>query len=121
MIKICISVTSHALDPSPLSQTVTPSRTPSPSSVAYFMDGPQATASTGSARLILQTPKETPTTVMTIANSVKLLDGMTIVGPTCPLDLHGVDMKMNSNLNVSSAVKNVISNSYSCISMTLFI
>ena len=27
MIKICISVTSHALDP-PLSQTVTPSRTP---------------------------------------------------------------------------------------------
>src|SRR6218665_3607166 len=30
MIKICISVTSHALDPSPLSQTVTPSRTPSP-------------------------------------------------------------------------------------------
>ena len=31
MIKICISVTSHALDPPPtLSQTVTPSRTPSP-------------------------------------------------------------------------------------------
>src|SRR6218665_3312702 len=30
MIKICISVTSLALDPSPLSQTVTPSRTPSP-------------------------------------------------------------------------------------------
>src|SRR6218665_1516711 len=30
MIKICISVTSHALDPLPLSQTVTPSRTPSP-------------------------------------------------------------------------------------------
>ena len=26
--------------PSPLSQTVTPSRTPSPSSVTYFMDGP---------------------------------------------------------------------------------
>src|SRR6218665_2949601 len=40
MIKICISVTSHALDPLPLSQTVTPSRTPSPSSVTYFMDGP---------------------------------------------------------------------------------
>ena len=39
MIKICISVSSHALDlPSPLSQTVTPSRTPS--SVTYFMDGP---------------------------------------------------------------------------------
>src|SRR6218665_2545864 len=38
MIKICISVTSHALDP-PLSQAVTPSRTPSPSSVTYFMDG----------------------------------------------------------------------------------
>ena len=33
------SVTSHALEPSPLSQTVTPSRTPSPSSVTYFMDG----------------------------------------------------------------------------------
>src|SRR6218665_3278528 len=30
MIKICISVTSHALDPFPLSQTVTPSRTPYP-------------------------------------------------------------------------------------------
>src|SRR6218665_2563109 len=28
------------LDPLPLSQTVTPSRTPSPSSVTYFMDGP---------------------------------------------------------------------------------
>jgi len=27
--KICISVTSHSLDPLPLSQTVTPSRTPS--------------------------------------------------------------------------------------------
>jgi len=26
--------------PLPLSQTVTPSRTPSPSSVSYFMDGP---------------------------------------------------------------------------------
>jgi len=31
-------VTSHALDPLPLSQTVTPSRIPS--SVTYFMDGP---------------------------------------------------------------------------------
>src|SRR6218665_3172840 len=40
MIKICISVTSHALYPLPLSQTVTPSQTPSPSSVTYFMDGP---------------------------------------------------------------------------------
>ncbi len=40
MIKKFISVTSHALDPLPLSQTVTPSRTPSPSSVTYFMDGP---------------------------------------------------------------------------------
>ena len=33
-------------------------------------------------RLILQTPEETPTTVMslmTIVNSVKLLDGITIV------------------------------------------
>ena len=39
MIKICISVTSHALDPLPLSQTVTLSRTPS--SVTYFMDGPK--------------------------------------------------------------------------------
>src|SRR6218665_456087 len=29
------------LDPLPLSQTVTPSRTPSPSSVTYFMDGPK--------------------------------------------------------------------------------
>ena len=38
---MCISVTSHALDrPLPLSQTVTPSRTPSPSRVTYFMDGP---------------------------------------------------------------------------------
>jgi len=35
-------VTSHALDPLPLSQTVTPSRTGplSPSSVTYCMDGP---------------------------------------------------------------------------------
>ena len=40
MIK-SISVTSHALDPLPLSQTVTLSRTSSPSSVTYFMDGPQ--------------------------------------------------------------------------------
>src|SRR6218665_720746 len=30
MIKVCINVTSHALYPLPLSQTVTPSRTPSP-------------------------------------------------------------------------------------------
>src|SRR6218665_3877823 len=30
-----------SLHPLPLSQTVTPSRTPSPSSVTYFMDGPQ--------------------------------------------------------------------------------
>ena len=29
-----------SLPPLPLSQTVTPSRTPSPSSVTYFMDGP---------------------------------------------------------------------------------
>ena len=36
-----ISVTSHALYPLlPLSQTVTLSRTLSPSSVTYFMDGP---------------------------------------------------------------------------------
>src|SRR6218665_1924154 len=70
-------------------------------------------------RLILQTPDETPTTVMTIVNSVKLLDGMTIV--TYPLDLHGVKMKMNPNLNVSSAVKYVIFNSYNWQSMTLFI
>ena len=42
MTKICIRVTSHALDPLPLSQTVTPSRTPSPSSATYFMDGPYA-------------------------------------------------------------------------------
>ena len=41
MIKICIRVTSRALNPPPLSQTVTPSRTPSPSSVTYFMDGPK--------------------------------------------------------------------------------
>src|SRR6218665_407532 len=34
-------MTSHALDP-PLSQTVTPSWTPSPSSMTYFMDGPYA-------------------------------------------------------------------------------
>src|SRR6218665_2760465 len=39
--KKSISVTSHAPDPLPLSQTVTPSRTPSPpSSVTYFMDSP---------------------------------------------------------------------------------
>ena len=30
-----------SLPPLPLSQTVTPSRTPSPSSVTYFMDGPK--------------------------------------------------------------------------------
>ena len=41
MIKLFISVTSHALDPLPLSQTVTLARTPSPSSVTYFMDGPK--------------------------------------------------------------------------------
>src|SRR6218665_3217692 len=41
MITKCISVTSHALGPLPWSQTVTPTRTPSPSSVTYFMDGPQ--------------------------------------------------------------------------------
>src|SRR6218665_1131327 len=35
-----ISVTSHVLDP-PLSQTVTLSRTPSPSSLTYFMNGPK--------------------------------------------------------------------------------
>ena len=40
MTEFFVSVTSHALDPLPLSQTVTPSRTPSPSSVTYFMDGP---------------------------------------------------------------------------------
>src|SRR6218665_2209269 len=35
------SVMSHALGPPlPLSQTVTPYRTPSPSSVTYFMDDP---------------------------------------------------------------------------------
>ena len=39
MIKKFISVTSQALDPSSLSQTVTPSRISSPSSVTYFMDG----------------------------------------------------------------------------------
>ena len=41
MLNFFISVTSQALDPLPLSQTVTPSRTPStPSSVTHFMDGP---------------------------------------------------------------------------------
>src|SRR6218665_1183563 len=39
--KKSINVMSHALYPLPLSQTVTPSRTPSPSSMTYFMDGPQ--------------------------------------------------------------------------------
>ena len=29
------------MNPLPLSQTVTPSRTPSPSSVTYFMGGPK--------------------------------------------------------------------------------
>jgi len=38
--KKIISVTLHALDPLPLLQTVTLSRTPSPSSVTYFMNGP---------------------------------------------------------------------------------
>jgi len=39
--KKIISVTSHAFYlPLPLSQTVTPFWTPSPSSVTYFMDGP---------------------------------------------------------------------------------
>src|SRR6218665_753210 len=60
-----------------------------------------------------------PNLLRLIVNSVKLLDGMTIV--TYPLDLHGLEMKMNPNLNVSSQVKNVIFNSYICISMTLFI
>ena len=41
MIKKCLSVTSHVLDPLPLSQTVTLSRTPTPSSVTYFMDAPK--------------------------------------------------------------------------------
>src|SRR6218665_1161091 len=40
MIKNFISKTSHSLDPLPRSHTVTPFRTPSPSSVTYFMDGP---------------------------------------------------------------------------------
>jgi len=31
--------------PPPLSQTITPSRNPSPSSVMYFMDGPQPQSS----------------------------------------------------------------------------
>src|SRR6218665_2369448 len=39
MIKKFISVTC-SLSPLPLSQTVTPSRTPPPSSATYFMDGP---------------------------------------------------------------------------------
>jgi len=37
---------SRALDPLPLSQTVAPSRTPSPSSVTYFMEGPMPFKST---------------------------------------------------------------------------
>src|SRR6218665_180525 len=36
------SVTSHALGPSPRSQTGTPSQAPSPLSVTHFMDGPLA-------------------------------------------------------------------------------
>src|SRR6218665_3305577 len=40
MYEFFLNVMSHALGPPPLSQTVTPSRTPSPSSVMYFMDGP---------------------------------------------------------------------------------
>src|SRR6218665_3426776 len=40
MIKKFISVTSHALYPLPLTKTVTPSRTPSPSTEKYFMDDP---------------------------------------------------------------------------------
>jgi len=38
--KLFISMTSRALHSSLLSQTVTPSRTTSPSSVTYFMDAP---------------------------------------------------------------------------------
>ena len=41
-----LQVWRHMLfNPLPLSQTVTPSRTPSPSSVTYFMDGPFGTGS----------------------------------------------------------------------------
>jgi len=38
--KKIISATSHDLYPPPSVTTVTPSRTPSPSSVTYFIDGP---------------------------------------------------------------------------------
>jgi len=38
--KKLISVTSRVLNPIPMSQTVTPSRTPFLLSVTYFMDGP---------------------------------------------------------------------------------
>ena len=58
----------------------------------------QATASTESAETYYYFIRQT---VMTIVNTVKLLDSMTIV--TYPLDLHGVEMKMNPHLNVSSA------------------
>src|SRR6218665_2331393 len=40
MIKICISMTSHALDPLPLSHLLGPP--PTPLSMTYFMDGPYA-------------------------------------------------------------------------------
>ena len=41
MIKICISVTSHALDPPPPSHKLSHLLGPAPpSSVTYFMDGP---------------------------------------------------------------------------------
>ena len=43
MIKICISVTSHALDPlTPVTNCHTFSDPLPPSSVTYFMDGPEA-------------------------------------------------------------------------------
>ena len=79
----------------------------------------QATASIESAETHTSDARGDTNDVMPIVNSVQLLDGMTIV--TYPLDLHVVEMKMNPNLDVSSAVKNVIFNSCSCISMTLYI
>src|SRR6218665_2310226 len=50
----CKSVTSHSLEPPPLSQTVTPSWTPSPSSVTYFMDGPLPSLSVHWSDRVLQ-------------------------------------------------------------------
>ena len=67
-----ISVTSHALESPPLSQTVTPFQTPSPSSVTYFMDGPIGALE--KLRLSLSIPGQ----ILLSPNNITVVSGMLI-------------------------------------------